>query len=189
MLFMLTMPELQAEREADRIEELIARMADGDIEAMAPLYDLVRSPVYAYALSLLRDPHGAEDVLHDCCLRVLNAAGGYVPRGKPMAFIMTVTRNLCYDRLAEASRHVSPEPAEWETLLRTDDVPTSLAAAEWLNTLSEADRQIVVLHVLAGFKHRETAEFMGMPTATVITRYSRAIKALRKHIIRERMEN
>lgn len=189
MLFTLSLPELQAEREADRIEELIARLADGDIEAMAPLYDLVRSPVYAYALSLLRDPHGAEDVLHDCCLRVLNAAGGYVPRGKPMAFIMTVTRNLCYDRLAEASRHVSPEPAEWERLLKTDDVPTSLAAAEWLNTLSEADRQIVVLHVLAGFKHRETAEFMGMPTATVITRYSRAIKALRKHIIRERMEN
>ena len=48
-----------------------------------------------------------------------------------------------------------------------------------LHTLTDSERQIVMLHAVAGVKHREIAAILDMPTATVLSKYSRAIKKLR----------
>ena len=186
MLLLDLIAEPATESCDERLETLITRLAEGDIEAMAPLYELIKTPVNAYALSLLRDPHEAEDVLHDCCLKLFRGADSYERRGKPMAFILTIAKNLCLDRIREKDRRADIDSDQWENLLRCEDVPSSLPVAQWLEVLAPRDRQIVLLHVLAGFKHRETAEFMGIPTATVITRYARSLKKLREHITRER---
>ena len=52
--------------------------------------------------------------------------------------------------------------------------------SECLNTLSDSERQIIVLHAVAGMKHREIAELTGLPVSTVLSKYSRALKKLKK---------
>ena len=46
--------------------------------------------------------------------------------------------------------------------------------------LRETERQIVVLHVVAGLKHREIAALLEMPLSTVLNKYSRSLKKLEK---------
>ena len=53
-----------------------------------------------------------------------------------------------------------------------------------MQNLSDQERQIVVLHALAGFKHRETASLLKMPLPTVISKYNRAVKKLRGLLVR-----
>ena len=48
-----------------------------------------------------------------------------------------------------------------------------------MKILSDDEQQIVMLHAVAGVKHREIAALLDMPTATVLSKYSRAIKKLR----------
>ena len=48
-----------------------------------------------------------------------------------------------------------------------------------MKILSDDEQQIVMLHAVAGVKHREIAAILDMPTATVLSKYSRAIKKLR----------
>ena len=48
-----------------------------------------------------------------------------------------------------------------------------------MRILSDDEQQIVMLHAVSGMKHRETAQLLDMPTATVLSKYSRAIKKLR----------
>ena len=48
-----------------------------------------------------------------------------------------------------------------------------------LNCLSAEDRQILILHVAAGLKHREIAAVMAMPLGTVLSRYRRALNRLK----------
>ena len=48
--------------------------------------------------------------------------------------------------------------------------------------LKEKDRQIVIMHVLGGLKHRELAEIFNMPLGTVLFKYNSALKKLRKYI-------
>ena len=45
--------------------------------------------------------------------------------------------------------------------------------------LSDDEKQIVILHIAAGLKHRETAQLLGLPLGTVISKYNRALKKLR----------
>ena len=165
-----------------RLDALIARLAQGETAAMGPIYDMTSSAVYAYALTLLKHSFDAEDVLHDSYLRLYAAAGSYRSRGKPMAYLMTITRNLCLDRLRERSRQAELSQEAWEQLLRVEELPDNLQVAEWLQALREEEQQIVVLHVLAGWKHREIAGFLKLPLATVLSKYARAMKKLRNTI-------
>ena len=57
----------------DTIEECLVRLGRGDREAAEPLYTLAAPSVYGYALSILKNRHDAEDVLHDCFIAVMSA--------------------------------------------------------------------------------------------------------------------
>ena len=48
-----------------------------------------------------------------------------------------------------------------------------------MTRLSDEERQIVVLHAVAGFKHREIADIVELPLPTVLSKYHRALKKLR----------
>ena len=82
-------------------EEMIEAMGDGDMEAFHLFYQDTARPVYSFILSLTRNPEEAEDVMQDTYLTVWTKAGSYVPQGKPLAWVFTIARNLCYMRFRE----------------------------------------------------------------------------------------
>lgn len=162
------------------LEDCIRKLSEGDIDSVGPIYDATKNSVYAYSLSLLKNSAEAEDVMHDCYIRICSSARSYQPKGKPMAWILTIARNLCLSRLREMKRQTLLDEEDWHRLLKTDEIETNLHVAEMMRVLSDSERQIVLLHTVSGFKHRETAALMGLPLATVLTKYSRAMKKLRK---------
>ena len=95
------------------LDSCIARIAAGEQEALSQLYDKVRPAVYGFALSILKNAHDAEDVLQDTLLQVWQAAGSYHSHGKAMAWVMTITRNLSYDRLRQRARTESLGDEDW----------------------------------------------------------------------------
>ena len=50
------------------------------------------------------------------------------------------------------------------------------------NNLSLIDRQIVILHIIHGYKNREIAKFLNLPLGTVLWRYNKSIKVLKEKI-------
>ena len=85
-------------------ETLFFRIAQGEKEAFRTLYETARVPVYAYALSLLRNREDAEDAAQDTFLKIRSAAHFYKPQGKPMAWILTITKNICLMRFRQRRR-------------------------------------------------------------------------------------
>ncbi len=164
---------------ASDLDRLIADTAAGDSDAFARLYHETSASVYAYALSILKNSHDAEDVLHDCYLRIHTSAAAYQSDGKPLAWIMTIARNLCFKLLQQkkntAALPFDPGDDRW-------DADDRLVIEACLNILSDEERQIVVLHAVSGFKHKEIAAFMEIPLATVLSKYHRALKKMKNHI-------
>lgn len=166
---------------AARLERLIASMAKGDRTALAELYNETGPSIYGFALSILRSTQDAEDVLQDTFVRIWTAAGSYRPQGKPMAWMLTVAKNLSLSKYRERSRLAEAGDEDWQMLYVTSPAVTGeermmLEAA--LNGLTDDDRQIVMLHAVAGLKHAEISELMDMPLSTVLSKYSRARKKL-----------
>ncbi|MBR3182966.1 MAG: RNA polymerase sigma factor [Firmicutes bacterium] len=165
------------------LDILIIKTAGGDMEALESIYLDTREKVYAYALSVTKNTHDAEDVLHDCYLKIYRGASGYVSQGKPMAWILTIAKNLCLAKLNEHKDRVDLTEEEWNDRLEampglTTEERTVLKNC--LSLLAEEERQIVVLHAIAGYKHREIAEHMNLPLSTVLSKYNRALAKLEK---------
>ena len=163
------------------VDKTIELIANGDKGALADLYGQAKTQVYSYALSVLKNRSDAEDALSETFLEIWRCAPAYRPKGKPMAWIITITKNLCYMKLRER-RKFSDEPADFDSLvdqsaLSPEDRATIFAVIE---DLDEAEREVIILHAIVGLKHREIAKILSAPLSTVLSRYQRAIGKLKK---------
>lgn len=179
--------EYRTHRDMRQLEEVLAAIAHGDKEALQHLYQSTRMAVYGFALSILKNRHDAEDVLQEVYIRIFHSADSYRPEGKPMAWILAITRNLALMRLREDRRHGELPEEAWaqipakDTGLSTED---RMALDAAMRGLVDEERQIVMLHALSGMKHREIAEIMELALPTVLSKYHRAIKKMR-HMLTE----
>lgn len=166
------------------LDTLLERIANGDTAALEALYRRTQTAVYGFALSVLKNAHDAEDVLHDCYVAVWDGAAQYRSQRKPMAWLITIAKNLCLGQL-RAQRKTAEMPEELPFLsadaagISVED-RTVLSAC--MQRLSDGERQIVTLHAVAGFKHREIAAILHMPLATVLSKYNRAIRKLKQYL-------
>lgn len=160
----------------------IARIAKGDASGLDELYQAAAPGVYAYALSVLKNSHDAEDILQNTFLRVYEGAATYCSQGKPMAWILTIAKNLCFKHLQQQEKMCTTTLEDWQDYSNTGNNMTAddkVVIRQCMNMLSDDERQIVVLHAVSGFKHREIARMMGIPLSTVLSKYHRAIKKLK----------
>ena len=164
----LTAPEL--------LEPLLLKLAQGDQDALGELYHRARAAVYGLALSYLKHAHDAEDVTQDTFVRIWENAPRYRPQGTPLAWILSLMK------LRERGKTQDMEPEEWDRLAADNPLVTSedrqvLQAA--LDGLSDEERRVVILHAVTGWKHREIAQLLEIPLATVLSKYRRALQKLK----------
>lgn len=169
-------------------DALIRRIATGDMDALHTLYSSVCDSLYGFILSVVKDPHDADDVLQEAMLKVYTKAGEYIPQGKPLAWIFTIARHMALDKLRGRARIQPLEAIDGEaiTLPGVEDVERRLLLETLLNRLPEEDRQILILHAVTGMKYREIAAVLELPSGTVRSRYHRAMERL-KAIVKEEM--
>ncbi|MCI8687183.1 MAG: RNA polymerase sigma factor [Lawsonibacter sp.] len=182
MLTLLGVQTTEEEIRSQELEQLLLQVGRGDREAFARLYGLTRGAVYALALSLLRDAHEAQDVAQDAFVQVWERAPSYRPQGSPMAWLLTVTRNLALSRLRRSGRQTALDEEAWNAIpAAAPDVSPEdrQVLQDALARLGAEERRIILLHAVAGLKHRETAQLLELPLSTVLSKYHRGLKKLR----------
>ncbi len=165
------------------LQELIRRVGEGDCDALAQLYEETRAAVYGFVLSILKNKQDAEDALQEVFLAIDQNAARYQPHGSPMGWIMTIAKNTALAAFRKQSRVVAveepPETAEPAPAHSADDRMVLEAALE---ILSGTERQVVMLHAVAGLKHREIARLMDMSLSGALSKYHRALAKLREYL-------
>lgn len=165
------------------LDRLLLDVAGGDREAFGRLYETTRGAVYAAALGILGNPQEAQDVTQDAFVRIWEHAPGYRSQGSPMAWMLTITRNLALMALRRESRRGELTEEEWAAIPAGEGPEAGedrLVLRQALNTLDEEERQIILLHAVAGLKHREIAKWMEKPLSTVLSKYQRGLKKVEK---------
>lgn len=179
---------VEGEINDDVIDNCILGIASRDKHSLEQLYLLTSTEVYAYALTILKNRYDAEDVLQNVYVKVYSSATNYKSNGKAKAYIMTIARNLCMEKLRERSKEVGDLQEDWNTIVddRSDmPIEDKLLLEKCMKILDEEERQIVILHAVAGFKHREIAKELNMLLSTVLSKYNRAIKKLQNEFLKE----
>ncbi len=140
--------------------------------------------VYRFASLLLRDGAAAEDVVQECFLRLCRQAP---PPGKPRAWLLSVARNLCLDRLRRKGPiefdsvllealpdNPVPEPAGGYDEARLEKLPAAVAR------LAEPQRSLIHLFYHEGLNGAECAAVTGLNPNQVKVYLHRARHALRQ---------
>ncbi|MFF5829975.1 sigma-70 family RNA polymerase sigma factor [Streptomyces bacillaris] len=171
------------------LQELLVRVARGDQEAFAQVYDAVSGPVLGLVRSILRDPAQSEEVAQEVLVEVWRTAPRFhASRGSAMNWVLTLAHHRAVDRVRSAEAAAAREhraalldrtPAFDEV---SEQVETRLEREQvrrCLRTLSELQRQSVTLAYYRGLTYREVAELLTVPLGTIKTRLRDGLIRLR----------
>ena len=164
-------------------ERLIGLVASGDGTAFRMVYEQTKSCVYGFALSILQNREDAEDVMHDTYIKLHQSAAAYQPMGRPLAWILTIVKHLAYNKLRARRPHESIDTAydiADGSAVSQSDIETRMMLEGVMNGLDEREREIISLHALAGWKHKEISVFLDMPLSTVISKYHRGLAKMKQ---------
>ncbi|MEE1479089.1 MAG: RNA polymerase sigma factor [Slackia isoflavoniconvertens] len=139
--------------------------------------------VYRLAFARCRNTADAEDIFQTTFLRFY---ASHIPFGNPeheKAWLLRVCINACKDLQKSAWRtKVSAMSDEFDapdTSARKEATPQEEALDEAMQGLSPEQRTVVHLHYFEGFSTGETAQMLGMRSATVRSHLHRARIAMR----------
>ncbi len=139
--------------------------------------------LYGYAYGLAGNSHDAKDLVQECALKSLVAKREPSDDAAYRAWLFRILKNAFIDSLRRRSR----EPLQLDEEIinsqgeffgvdeRLIDVVTVKLAMAKLSTMH---RRIISMVDVAGLSYTEAAIELGIPTGTVMSRVSRARRAL-----------
>jgi RNA polymerase sigma-70 factor (ECF subfamily) len=155
----------------DRDPAIVAavhRAKRGDMDAVRFLYLRYKNNVYGYVLSIVRDPHEAEDVTQHVFLKLMSIIDKYEPRKVPFtAWLIRVARNVAVDH-QRRHRNVLCE----EVYGPSEPADDSSDERRWglehaLETLPADQREVVLMRHVVGLTPAEISRRMGRTEASV----------------------
>lgn len=169
-----------------RLDELMCAVARGDNDAFAELYEQTRKGIFAFVFGYCRSYHTAQDLTQTVYLKVKANAASYRAGSDARAWLFQIAKNSALNELRKASRETAVGGGE-ECGEHSDSYElTGGEVFDALNASCDAkERQIVILHILWGYKHREIAALIDMPLGTVTWKYNNALKKLREYLTEE----
>jgi RNA polymerase sigma-70 factor (ECF subfamily) len=155
-----------------------------DESAFDALFRSSAADVHAYAISLLGDRAGAEDVTALAFERLYRARRRLDRgRGTPRAWLFAIARNAALDELRRRARRPALElgenTSERDMTDAIEDVERRATVREALGALAPREREIVLLKFHGQLTNGELARALGISESNAGTRLHRALVRLR----------
>ncbi len=167
---------------------MVAETLKGRTEAFGVLVNRYMRPGYLVAFSVTGNQEDAQDVAQEAFLVALKSLENCRDPDRFGGWFLTIVRNrarnvLRRERLRrgeEITPDLVPDRGGPEEDLKRWDIRRRLEAG--LEGLSEVRREVLLLHDLEGWKHREIGERLGIPDGTVRSHLHFARKHLRDRL-------
>jgi RNA polymerase sigma-70 factor (ECF subfamily) len=175
------------------LDALLRRVARGDRDAFATVYDLTKSRVFGLVVRVLRDAGYSEETTQEVYLEVWRTAPEYDPaKGSALAWLTTMAHRRAIDRVRSEQAGSNRESRYGAANV----VPVSAAApdpvadsaiagderrriTECLQTLTDVQRQCIELAYYGGLTYTEVSQRLAANLSTIKSRIRDALRGLR----------
>ena len=164
---------------------LIWRFRGGSREALGQIYCKYEALLLTVAAAILGDLASAEDVVHDVFVALAQSPDKVGLDGSLRHFLAVCVTNRARDRLRARRDVVSVDDVEFH--VPEGQQPEAVATQQeelrlaWsgLAQLPGEQREVVVLHLVAGLRFRQIAVTLGISINTAQSRYRYGMEKLR----------
>jgi len=174
------------------MDQRALRLARGDSEAFAELYDACADRVHHYLVVRLGSRADADDVLQETFVRLARTRQKLARVENLVAYVFAMARNEAVrlrgrqSRAAHLAASVAPQELFEEACSgHLSDFETAEWVASLLAVLSDELREVVELKIYGGLTFREISAVTGLPQGTVATRYRAALERMRRQMAEE----
>ncbi len=171
------------------LDNLIQKIQLGDEKAFEDFYVATNKKLFSFVYIIVRNQFDAQDIVQETFIKFKANVNSYKIGTNPSAFLMQIAKHTALDKLRKAKRETNYNSENFEVSdlgQPCSQKEQSLYIHDLINNnLQLEERQIIILHIVGGYKHREIAKFLGLPLGTVLWKYNRAIKILKEKIREE----
>lgn len=170
--------------------ELVARILSGDMRALETLMRLHNRTLYRTARAILRDDAEAEDAVQEAYLQAYRSLAAFRGGAKLSTWLVRIAANNALMRRRRLAR--APQTASIDEVDMASSEPgpeRSAQAAEArrklevrIDALPGDYKAVFVLRAVEELNVAETSAALGIPKATVRTRFFRARRLLRESL-------
>ena len=151
----------------DTEKELICRVQNGNKEALNTFILRFNEDVCRYAFKLTKDYHAANDVTQEVMMAAIRNVGNFKDMGfgiKP--WLLKITRRKVRKYFRDNQRH-SYVPIDCVDDNHCETKKVEDIDLEYLNVLSEDEKQLLILRYLQGWSAKQIADETSMAIAKV----------------------
>jgi len=170
------------------LDKKMLELQQGDEKAFEDIYTETNKGLFAFLLSYCKDYQLAEDMMQNSYIRLRTTIAQYKAGSNAFAWLYTIAKNTTINELNRRKREMPIDMENGSEVFGSytyeyEDTPIMRLMAK---LLTDAERQIVTLHVISGFKHREIADMLDKPLGTVLWTYNNALAKLKKTIEKDK---
>lgn len=174
-------------RDDQALAALIARVAAGDLDALANFYEATSARVYGFVLRMVGDAVLAEELLLDVFTEVWRQAASYQQRpSPPLLWVLMIARGLALEKRQSQELAIEQQQKDESSFSFSGSAEDASAVAAQeavlsaLNTLPPEQQTITELAHYSGASFTEIAELLNLPPETVKRRIKLAMLRLRE---------
>ena len=168
---------------------LVARVHDGDAEALATLFRRHAAWLHRVVRRVVDSDDEADDVVQELFVGLPEALAHYVERGALAAWLARVALRIALARRRRDRRREERAPGDADahlfhgTTCPTDDTLLDRVALEAaVARLPEPLRHVVLLRIVAGCSHADVAATLGISEGAARVRLHRALHLLHRSL-------
>ncbi|WP_235441585.1 RNA polymerase sigma factor [Paenibacillus sp. IHB B 3415] len=163
------------------VEQRVEKVQLGDIQAFTWIIRHFQRPIYLYCYFLLGNREEAEDAAQEIFIRALERVGQYSAKVSFSAWLYTIARNHCLDRIKQRNkgfRLLSIYRSHQQQAECAEGSRYTEVVHELLAKLSMEERQILLLRALEEHSFEEIGTIMDLNPGAVRKKYERLRKKL-----------
>ena len=171
------------------LDTLLARCRRGDPLAWEELVRRFQGRIHGFALFYLRDREEARDTAQEIFVRLYKHLGDTQDGASFVPWLLRLSRNCCIDRLRALGARAPQDPMDVDPPSHAPSPEENLLANgrrallyRALDTLSDVNREIVLLKDIHQLKLEEIGSLLRLPLGTVKSRSNRARTELAKAV-------
>ena len=166
-----------------RDQQVLARMARGDVGAVGELYDCYDRLVFAIIIKIIGDPAITEELMQEVFVRAWRSAASFRPElGSVRAWLLAIAHHRAIDELRRSRKEqgcISLEAASPSQLGSADDNFGDPLVERALRSLPPEQQAVIELAYFQGLTVNEIAVRLDLPPGTVKSRIRLAMDKLR----------